>query len=195
MTTPPTHEVTRLLVAWNEGDESALEKLMPLVYEELRQLARRYISRERPGHTLQATALVNEAFLRLAGWKNVRWQNRSHFFAVSAQMMRRILVDFARGRPLPKRDGGALRVSLAEAEAVARPPDDPDLIALDEALDRLAALDERKALIVELKFFGGLSVEETAEVLGAAPVTVMREWAKARAWLYRELSKYRRENF
>lgn len=189
MTTPPTHEVTRLLVAWNEGDESALEKLMPLVYEELRQLARRYISRERPGHTLQATALVNEAFLRLAGWKNVRWQNRSHFFAVSAQMMRRILVDFARGRPLPKRDGGALRVSLAEAEAVARPPDDPDLIALDEALDRLAALDERKALIVELKFFGGLSVEETAEVLGAAPVTVMREWAKARAWLYRELSK------
>ncbi|HLL74467.1 MAG TPA: sigma-70 family RNA polymerase sigma factor [Pyrinomonadaceae bacterium] len=189
MATPPTHEVTQLLVAWSDGDEAALERLMPLVYEELRRLARRYISRERPGHTLQTTALVNEAYLRLVDWKNVRWQNRSHFYAVSAQMMRRILVDFARRRPLPKRDGGALRVTLGEAGSVAQARQDPDLLALDEALNKLAAIDERKCRIVELKFFGGLSVEETAEVLGVAPVTVMREWAKAKAWLYRELSK------
>lgn len=189
MATPPTHEVTQLLVAWSDGDEAALERLMPLVYGELRRLARQYIRRERPGHTLQTTALINEAYLRLVDWKSVRWQNRSHFFAVSAQMMRRILVDFARSRPLPKRDGGARRVTLDEAGRIAQAADDPDLLALDDALHRLAALDERKSRIVELKFFGGLSAEETAQVIGVAPVTVMREWGKAKAWLYRELSK------
>lgn len=189
MATPPTHEVTQLLVAWSDGDEAALERLMPLVYGELRRLARQYIRRERPGHTLQTTALINEAYLRLVDWKSVRWQNRAHFFAVSAQMMRRILVDFARSRPLPKRDGGARRVTLDEAGRIAQATDDPDLLALDDALHRLAALDERKSRIVELKFFGGLSAEETAQVIGVAPVTVMREWGKAKAWLYRELSK------
>ena len=189
MQTHSPKEITRLLVAWGDGDESALEELTPLVHEELHRLAHHYMGHERPGHTLQTTALVNEAYVRLIDWKNVRWQNRSHFYAVAAQMMRRILVDFARSRPLPKRDGGARRVTLDEAGSVAQAQQDPDLLALDEALNKLAAIDERKSRIVELKFFGGLSVEETAEVLGVAPVTVMREWAKAKAWLYRELSK------
>ena len=188
MESPSTHEVTQLLVSWSNGDETALERLMPLVHQELRRLAKGYMGRERPGHTLQTTALINEAYLRLIDWKNVKWQNRSHFFAVAAQMMRRILVDFARSRPLPKRDGGARLAPLEEA-AVLTDGKDPDLIALDEALTRLAAVDVRKSQIVELKFFGGLSVEETAEVLKLSPVTVMREWSKAKAWLYRELSE------
>jgi RNA polymerase sigma factor (TIGR02999 family) len=185
---PPTHEVTRLLVSWCDGDEAALERLMPLVHNELLRLARNYMRRERPGHTLQPTALVNEAYMRLVDWKNVRWQNRSHFFGVAAQMMRRILVDFARHRPAHKRDGGARLVTLGEADGLPQQESSADLLALDEALNALAALDPRKVAIVELKFFGGLSVEETAEVLKVSPTTVMREWARAKAWLYRELS-------
>ena len=188
MSSPSTNEVTQLLVSWSNGDESALDKLMPLVHQELRRLAKGYMRRERPGHTLQTTALINEAYLRLVDWKNVQWQNRSHFFAVAAQMMRRILVDFARSRPLPKRDGGARLADLDEA-AVLTDEKETDLIALDEALTALAAVDARKSQIVEMKFFGGLSVEETAEVLKLSPVTVMREWSKAKAWLYRELSR------
>ena len=144
--------------------------------------------RERPGHTLQPTALVNEAYMRLVDWKGVRWQNRAHFFGVAAQMMRRILVDCARARPAPKRGGGARLVTLGEADRIPRQEPAADLLALDEALAALAAFDPRKAAIVELKFFGGLSVEETAEVLKVSSTTVMREWAKAKAWLYRELS-------
>ncbi|HEX6623792.1 MAG TPA: sigma-70 family RNA polymerase sigma factor [Pyrinomonadaceae bacterium] len=184
---PATHELTEMLQAWCEGDGEALERLTPVVHEELRRLARRYMSRERPGHTLQTTALVNEAYMRLIDWKNVRWQNRAHFFAVSAQLMRRILVDFARRRP--RAEGGEVRhVSLDEAMTVSHGRD-PDLVALDEALDALAALDPRKSRVVELRFFGGLSVEETAEVLRVAPVTVMREWNKAKLWLHREISR------
>ena len=186
--TPPTHEVTGLLASWCDGDEAAFERLMPLVHGELTRLARNYLRRERPGHTLQPTALVNEAYMRLVDWKSVRWQNRAHFFGVAAQMMRRILVDFARARPAPKRDGGARLITLGEADRIPRQEPTADLLALDEALDALAAFDPRKAAIVELKFFGGLSVEETAEVLKVSPTTVMREWAKAKAWLYRELS-------
>ena len=185
--TPPTHEVTRLLASWCDGDEAALERLMPLVYGELLRLARHYMRGERSGHTLQPTALVNEAVLRLVDWKNVRWQNRAHFYGVAAQMMRRILVDFARSRPAPKRDGGARLVTLGEADRVGRERP-ADLVALDEALEDLAAFDARKAAVVELRFFGGLSVEETARVLQVSDVTVMREWAKAKAWLYRELT-------
>jgi RNA polymerase sigma factor (TIGR02999 family) len=188
VSSPSTNEVTQLLVSWSNGDESALEQLMPLVHQELRRLAKGYMRRERPGHTLQTTALINEAYLRLVDWKNVQWQNRSHFFAVAAQMMRRILVDFARSRPLPKRDGGARLADLDEA-ALLTDEKETDLIALDDALTALAAFDARKSQIVEMKFFGGLSVEETAEVLKLSPVTVMREWSKAKAWLYRELSR------
>jgi RNA polymerase sigma factor (TIGR02999 family) len=188
MTSSSTHEVTQLLVSWSNGDESALERLMPLVHKELHRLAKSYMRRERPGHTLQTTALINEAFVRLVDWKNVQWQNRSHFFAVAAQMMRRILVDFARSRPLPKRDGGARLAELDEA-ALLTDERETDLVALDEALTALAKIDARKSQIVEMKFFGGLSVEETAEVLKLSPVTVMREWSKAKAWLYRELSR------
>jgi RNA polymerase sigma factor (TIGR02999 family) len=180
--------VTQLLAAWSDGDEEALEKLAPLVESELHRLARRYLRQERPGHTLQATALVNEAFLKLIDWKNVRWQNRAHFFGVSAGLMRRILVDYARRRNFAKRGGGAMKVSLDEA-AVLSEERGTDLVALDDALTSLAAFDERKARIVELRFFGGLSVEETAEVLSISPRTVMREWSMAQAWLYRELSR------
>jgi RNA polymerase sigma-70 factor, ECF subfamily len=182
-----THEVTNLLVAWSDGDQVALEKLVPLVQAELQRLARRYLGRERPGHQLQTTALVNEAYLRLIDWKNVKWQNRAHFFGVSAQLMRRILVDFARQRPRVK-GSSVQQVSLEEA-FVMDAERSPDLVALDEALQSLAEIDERKSRIVELRFFGGLSVEETAEVMQLAPITVMREWNKAKAWLYRELSK------
>ena len=183
---PATHEVTQMLQAWCDGDSDALERLTPLVHAELHRLARRYMSRERPGHTLQTSALVNEAYVRLIDWKNVRWQNRAHFFGVSAQLMRRILVDFARSRP---RSGGRElpRVSMAEALNVPEKRD-ADVVALDEALRELAEFDGRKARIVELRFFGGLTVEETAEVLGISTVTVIREWNKAKAWLYRELS-------
>ena len=184
---PATHEVTEMLQAWCDGDRDALERLTPLVHAELRRLARRYMSRERPGHTLQTTALVNEAYERLIDWKNVRWQNRAHFFGVSANLMRRILVDYARARP--REEGREVRrVSLAEAGAVPGGRD-ADLVALDEALDALAEIDPRKARVVELRFFGGLSVEETAEVLGVAPITVTREWNKAKLWLHRELSR------
>jgi len=188
MTTPQkTHEVTQLLVSWGNGDEAALQALIPLVHSELRRIAKRHMNGERPGHTLQTTALVNEAYLRLVDWKNVRWENRSHFFAVSAQMMRRILVDFARQRATHKRDAGVRVMTLDGVADIGQMKDD-SLIALDDALNALHTLDERKSRIVELRFFGGLSVEETAEVLKISRPTVIREWTKAKAWLYRELS-------
>ncbi len=179
--------VTGLLVAWSNGDQAALEKLIPLVYAELHRLARRYMRRENPGHTLQTSALVNEAYLRLIEAHRVRWQNRSHFFAVSAQIMRRILVDFARARRNLKRGGGARRVSLDEGLVVS-PQRGADLLALDEALERLSALNARQSQVVELRYFGGLNEEEVAEVLKVSPRTVRHDWSLARAWLYRELS-------
>jgi RNA polymerase sigma factor (TIGR02999 family) len=179
--------ITELLLAWGNGDESALERLMPMVYAELRRLAHHYMNRERGGHTLQTTALVNEAYLKLIDSSRVRWQNRAHFFAVSAQLMRRILVDFARSRHYQKRGGAARQVSLDEALVVSAARGD-DLVALDDALTALAAIDKRKSEVVELRFFGGLSVEETAEVLKVSPDTVMRDWRLAKAWLLRELS-------
>jgi len=188
MMTPSPQEVTRLLLAWNNGDQAALEQLMPLVYAELRRVARRYMGRERAGHTLQTTALVNEAYLRLIDASQVQWQNRAHFFAVSAQLMRRILVDYARSHNYVKRGGEAHRVSLDEAVVVSAEPA-PDLVALDDALKSLAEIDGRKSRVVELRFFGGLSVEETAEVLKISPRTVMSDWSLAKAWLLRALSK------
>jgi len=188
MSQPSPHEITELLVAWGGGDESALDRLMPIVYDELRRLAHRYMSHERPGHTLQTTALVNEAYLRLVGWREVQWQNRAHFFAVSAQMMRRILVDFARDRQYLKRGGGALRVSLADAASLTEQRG-ADLVALDEALNALAEVDRRKAQVVEMRFFGGLSVEEVAEVLKVSKETVIRDWRLAKVWLLRELGR------
>ncbi len=181
-----TREITEILQKWSDGSVEALEQLTPVIYTELYRIAKRYMHRERDGHTLQTTALVNEAYMRLIDWKTAKWENRAHFFGVSAQLMRRILVDFARKRPKVN-DEVVAHVSLEEAHAIANGTD-ADLVALDEALTRLAELDERKAKIVELKFFGGLSVEETAEVLKISGVTVMREWQKAKAWLYRELS-------
>lgn len=183
----PTQEVTELLQKWSEGDAEALEKLTPVIYAELHRIAHRYMRREREDHTLQTTALVNEAYVRLIDWKNAKWENRAHFFGVSAQLMRRILVDFARKRTKGK-DAPVFLVSVDEAIAV---PDDkePDLVELDEALTELAGFDERKARIVELRFFGGLSVEEVAEVIDVAPITVMREWQKAKAWLFLQLNK------
>ena len=188
MMTPSPKEVSQLLVAWSNGDQAALDKLTPLVYDELHRLAHHYMSRERPGHTLQTTALVNEAYLRLIDQKSVNWQNRAHSFAVAAQVMRQILVDYARRRQYLKRGGKAVKVSLDEA-AVASQERGADLVALDDALTSLTAIDPRKSRIVELRFFGGLSVEETAEVLKVSPRTVMREWSLAQAWLYRELAK------
>jgi RNA polymerase sigma factor (TIGR02999 family) len=183
-----THEVTQLLVAWSDGDEAALDRLAPLVNAELHRLAKRYMSREREDHLLQTSALINEAYLRLINWKEVRWKNRAHFFGVAAQMMRRILVDFARQRPRVEKNVEARHISLDEAMTVTNEKE-LDLLALDEALKSLAEIDERKSRIVELRFFGGLSVDETAEVLKIASITVMREWNKAKAWLYRELSR------
>lgn len=188
MTTPSEKDVTRLLVAWSNGDQAALEQLTPLVYSELHRLAHRYLGRERKGHTLQTTALVHEAYLRLIDQKEVRWQNRAHFFAIAAQMMRRILVDYARSRNVAKRGGGARQVSLDEAMDVSDERA-ADVIALDEALKSLSDLDQRKGRIIELRFFGGLSIEETAEVLGVSPGTVMRDWTFAKAWLQREINK------
>jgi len=182
-----SRQVTRLLLAWGEGDEAALGQLTPLVYDELRRLAKGYMGRERAGHTLQATALVNEAFVRLVDVRRVRWQNRAHFLAMSARLMRRILVDFARSRGYQKRGGAAQRVSFDEALVVSSDRD-PDLVAVDDALEALARIDERKARIVEMRFFGGLSVEETAEALKVSPGTVMRDWKFAKAWLLHELS-------
>lgn len=181
------HEVTQMLLAWNEGDATALTRLLPYVEAELHRLAQLYLSRERPGHTLQATALVNEAFLRLVDGKSVEWQNRAHFFGVTAQVMRRILVDHARRRN-QKRGGDLLRVSLVEASNKAE-EHDPGVIELDDALKTLACFDPRKSQIVELKFFGGLSEEEIAEVMNISLRTVQRDWGLARAWLYNELSK------
>jgi RNA polymerase sigma factor (TIGR02999 family) len=187
MRTHSPEEITRLLVAWSDGDDSALAELTPLVYEELHRLAHHYMNNEREGHTLQSTALVNEAYVRLIDWKNVRWQNRAHFFAVSAQLMRRILVDFARARGYQKRGRGTRAVALDEAAIVATEKS-ADMVAFDEALASLAELDPRQSKVVELRFFGGLSLEETAEVLKVSTGTVRRDWSLARAWLHRELS-------
>jgi len=179
-------DLSELLRAWREGDQNALHKLTPIVYGELHRLARRYMRRERPGHSLQTTALVNEAYMRLVGYKRMEWQNRAHFFAVSAQLMRRILVEHARRRNV-KRGADVRHVTLDEG-AVAGGRNTTDLVALDEALNALERLDPRKVQVVEMRFFSGLSVEETAEVLKISPVTVMRDWSTAKAWLYRELS-------
>ena len=186
MTEALPQDVTQLLAAWSEGDEAALEQLVPIIQAELRRLATHYLKRERPGHILQTSALVNEAYVRLINWKTARFESRAHFFGVSAQLMRRILVDFARGRPRIK-DDSVRQVSLDEALSVSGETD-ADIVALDEALDELAERDPRKARIVELRFFGGLTVEETAQFLDISPATALREWNKAKAWLYRELS-------
>ena len=186
MTTVSQHDVTLLLQAWSEGDESALEKLSPLIYAELHRLARRSMQRQQPGHTLETGALLNEAFLRLVHWKTARFQNRAHFYGVAAQMMRRVLVYHARSRGYQKRGHGVRPLSLDEALVVS-PERDRNLVALDEALDRLKTIDPRMSKVVELRFFGGLSVKETAEVLDISPVTVMREWKLAKTWLHREL--------
>jgi len=182
--------VTKLLVQWSEGDQGALEALVPLVYGELRRLAQYYLKREKQNHTLSSTALVHEAYLRLVNQKDVTWQNRAHFFGVAAQMMRRILVDHARSHAYAKRGGGALTLALDEAVDTPRPRE-IDLVALDDALDSLAKLDERQSRMVELRFFGGLSIEETSQVLGVSAPTVKREWASARAWLHRQITKSR----
>jgi RNA polymerase sigma-70 factor, ECF subfamily len=179
-------EITRLLRAWGGGDPAALEDLAPMVYAELRRMAQRCMRREKPGNTLQPTALVNEAYLRLVDIANVRWQDRAHFFAVAAQMMRRILVDGARARATGKRGGGAVHLNLDES-IDAMPDRGSQLVALDDALNALAVLDARKAKVIEMRFFGGLTVEETAEVLKISPESVMRDWKMARAWLMRQL--------
>jgi len=179
-------EVTELLQAWSRGEQGALDKLAPVVYRELHRLAQRYMAQERPGQTLQATALVNEAYLRLVDVKQVSWQNRAHFFGVSAQCMRRILVERARARRTLKRGSGGPAVTLDEGLLIT-PAAGPDLVALDDALKDLAAIDPRRSQVVELRFFGGLTVEETAEVLHVSPVTVMNDWKFAKAWLLREL--------
>ena len=184
--TPSSGEVSKLLRAWTDGDRGALDRLTPIVYDELHRLGQRYMKRERPGHSLQTTALVNEAYMRLVDYKRMRWQNRAHFFAVSAQLMRRILVEHAR-RHNVKRGGGVQHVSLEEA-AVVGGDEDVDLLALDDAMNGLARIDPRKVQVVEMRFFGGLSVEETAQVLKVSTVTVKRDWRAARAWLYRELT-------
>ena len=185
MSTP--EGVTQLLIDWSKGDQAALDRLMPLVYSELRRLAANYLRRERQGHTLQPTALVNEAYLRLVDQKNAKWQNRAQFFGISAQLMRRILVDHARGRQAAKRGGSEQqRLSITSAEKVLK-DSGIDLLALNEALDELAKMDPQQSRIVELKFFGGLSIEETAEVLGVGHATVERDWKMARAWLRRQL--------
>lgn len=179
--------ITQLLIDWGKGDQAALERLMPLVYSELRRLASNYLRRERAEHTLQPTALVNEAYLKLVDQRNARWQNRAHFFGIAAQLMRRILVDHARQRQAVKRGGvDQQRLSITSAEAVVKQPE-IDILALNEALDELAQMDPQQSRIVELKFFGGLSIEETAEVLGISHATVERDWKLARAWLRRQL--------
>lgn len=180
-------EITALLIAWSEGDDGALDRLAPLIHSELHRLAHHYMGRERPGHLLQTSALVNEAYLRLIDWKNVRWQNRAHFFGVAAQMMRRILIDFARERQYLKHGGGTLRVSLDEAASFVMDRK-TDLVALDEALTALAEVDPRKVRVVEMRFFAGLSVEEVANVLKVSKETVMRDWRMAKVWLLRELA-------
>jgi len=181
------HEITQLLAAWREGNQAALDELYPLVYDELHRLARRYMSRERKGHTLQTTALINEAYVRLVDQRNVQWANRSHFFAISAQIMRRILIDHARRHSYAKRGGGARQVSLDETATMVQ-GDFSEFLRLDEALKSLAQLDPRRSQVVELRYFGGLNNEEIAGVLNISENTVIRDWNMARAWLYRQLS-------
>ena len=183
--------VTNLLVAWGQGDKAAFERLMPEVQRELHRIAARYMAGERPGHDLQATALINEAYLRLVDWKEIQWADRAHFFGMAANMMRRVLVDHARRRDRAKRGGEAIQVSLSEAADVPT-PERADVLALDEALQRLAKLDARKSQIVEMRFFGGLSLEETAEALNVSVATVRRDWTLARVWLFRELKRHDR---
>ena len=183
----PQQQVTQLLCEWRSGDPGALEKLIPLVQPELQRLAHHYMSQERPGHTLQTTALINETYLKLVDQKRVKWQNRAHFFAVAAQLMRRIMVDHARQRQALKRSGGAIRVTLDECAAVTETRA-AELLALDEALEKLAAFDQRKARVVEMRYFGGLTMEEIADVLKIHLNTVMRDWTAARAWLFAALS-------
>jgi len=184
----PPQNVTQMLVAWSGGDERALDKLIPVVYDELRRQAARYLRRERAGHTLQTTALIHEAYLRLVDQKSVKWQNRAQFFGIAAQLMRRILVDHARAKHRAKRGGTNVRVSLSDATSVTGAPN-LDLVELDEALKRLAELDRQQSKIVELRFFSGLNVEETAAALGISPATVKRDWRVAKAWLHREISR------
>jgi RNA polymerase sigma factor (TIGR02999 family) len=188
MPTLSPQEVTQLLADWGKGDRSALDKLLPLVHSELRRIAQRQMSQERPGHTLQATALVNEAYLKLAGQQKFEWQNRAHFFAVCAQVMRHILIDHARAHGREKRGGGAIQVSLNDALVVGG-DQAAHFVALDEALRVLERLDPQKGKIVELRYFGGLSIEEAAEVLNVSPRTVRREWQRAKAWLYRMMTE------
>jgi len=187
MALPSTHEVTQLLKAWTAGDQQALEKLTPLVYDQLHRVAKRYMAGQRLGHTLQTTALVNEVYLKLVDCGQVNWQDRAHFLAVSAQLMRRILIDFARSRGYQKRGGRVPHISLNEAPSLGKETD-PNIVALDDALKALAKVDGRKSTVVELRFFGGLSIEETAEVLKVSAETIVRDWRLARAWLMRELS-------
>jgi len=187
-----SQELTHLLLAWRQGENEALNRLIPVIYEELRRIAHSYIRGERKDHTLQTTALVNEAYLRLLDCSRVNWQNRAHFLAVSAQLMRRILIDYARSRGYQKRVGAMERITLQESQIVSEGRD-PDLLELDDALRALAAVDARKCQVVELRFFGGLTAEETAEVLGVSPDTVQRDWRLARPWLAREMKKQARE--
>ena len=187
MVTDRSPDVTSLLLAWNNGDQEALDRLMPLVYNELRRMARRYMQSENPGHTLQATALVNDLYMHLIDQKRVNWKNRAHFFGAAAQIIRRLLVDHARGRDRLKRGGGGLKVEWNE-EISPSQPIEMNLIALDDALNRLAELDPQKTRIIELRFFAGLSIEETAEVLKISPATIKRDWAFARAWLFSEMT-------
>ena len=188
MKSPARHQITELLAEWREGNQSALDELYPLVYDELHRLARRYMSRERKDHTLQTTALINEAYVRMVDQKNVNWANRSHFFAISAQIMRRILIDHARRHAYAKRGGGAHQVSLEEVAAIA-PEQGRELVLLDEALKTLAERDPRRCQVVELRYFGGLNNEEIAGVLHVSENTVTRDWNMARAWLYQQLSE------
>lgn len=188
MKTPSPRDVTELLVDWSKGDQGALNELAPLVYDELHRLARRYLRRERANHTLQTTALVHEAYLRLVKEKNANWQNRVQFFGVASQLMRHILVDYARSHNAAKRGGDYIRLSFDEAMIVSEEKIE-DLMAVDEALNSLAAIDLNQSRVVELRVFGGLTVEETAEVLGVSPRTVKREWSMAKAWLHRQLRK------
>jgi RNA polymerase sigma factor (TIGR02999 family) len=184
-------DVTQLLVNWSRGDQAALDQLMPLVYGELRRLASAYLRRERSNHTLQSTALVHEAFLRMVNQQEVQWKNRAHFYGIAAQMIRRILVDYARSQHAEKRGAGAIKLELDEAMAVPQSSSQVDLLGLSDALDRLAEMDERQSRVVELRFFAGLSIEETAEVLHLSPASIKREWQTARAWLFREMSAAR----
>ncbi len=188
---PSSKSVTQLLINWRDGDETALDKLFPLVYKELRRLAHHYMRRERRDHTLQTSALVNEAYIRLVDHKGMRWQNRAHFYGVAAQAMRRILVDHARSRNYAKRGGAAQMVELDEAATVAE-KQAAELVALDDAMTGLAAIDPRKSRVVEMRYFGGMSVEETAEALGVSTVTVMRDWTSAKAWLLRAITNEER---